>query len=184
MRFSTGVPFKTLTTQHQYWFPLINIGKKMIWDPIKKEIVHQFHVCYMTHRHMKKHRTHKEQVIKKRICIQISHSKVYQKRVIKRKVSVLSLIMFYENRKILMYKVIRKVIYTIIDDYICLYYLDLLQKKWSKYNNNFKIISSMICLVCEYLRFWWILCHVMGLLKIQYQHLSWHVAMTYFHIIF
>ena len=46
--------------------------------------------------------------------------------------------MFYYNRKILTYKFIGEVIYTIIDEYICPDYLGLLQEKLSKDNNNSK----------------------------------------------
>ena len=35
-------------------------GRKMIQDPVKKERVNQFHVGYMTHPSLKKHRTHRE----------------------------------------------------------------------------------------------------------------------------
>ena len=62
--FSTSVPFKTLMTQHRDQFPLRHMKKK-IWDPFKKETVHQFHFVYMTHNSLKKHRTHRDQVIKK-----------------------------------------------------------------------------------------------------------------------
>ena len=56
----------------------------------------------------------------------------------KNNVSVLSLIMFNDNKKILMYKVIGEGIYTIIDDYICLDYLGFIQEKASKHDNKFE----------------------------------------------
>ena len=37
-----------------------------------------------------------------------------------------------------MYKIIRAIIYTIIDEYICLDYLGLLQEKLSKHDKNFR----------------------------------------------
>ena len=37
-----------------------------------------------------------------------------------------------------MYKLIVVAIYTIIDDYICLYYLGLFQGKWSKHDSKFE----------------------------------------------
>ena len=46
--------------------------------------------------------------------------------------------MIYENRDTLMYKVIGSVIYTIIDEYICLDYLGLLQEKLSKHDDKSK----------------------------------------------
>ena len=48
MIFSTWDPFKTLITQHPDRFPLRHV-EKMIWNSVKKETVHQFHVGYMTH---------------------------------------------------------------------------------------------------------------------------------------
>ena len=48
------------------------------------------------------------------------------------------LMMFDDNRKIMMYKVIWAVIYNIIDNYICLDYLGLLQYNLSKHDNNFE----------------------------------------------
>ena len=52
-----------------------------------------------------------------------------KKYLSKNNVSVLSLIMFYENKKIPMYKVIEAVIYTIIDDSICLNSMGFIQEK-------------------------------------------------------
>ena len=45
--------------------------------------------------------------------------------------------MFYDNSKIIMYKVIGSVIYTIIDNYICIDYLGLFQYNLSKHGNTF-----------------------------------------------
>ena len=53
-------------------------------------------------------------------------------------VSVISLIMFYESRNKLRYKVVGSVVYTIIDEYIYLDYLASIQDKLSKHDNNFK----------------------------------------------
>ena len=49
--------------------------------------------------------------------------------------------MFYDNMKIFMYTVIETVINNIIDEYICLDYLGLLQGNLSKNDNNFKNIK-------------------------------------------
>ena len=46
--------------------------------------------------------------------------------------------MFYDNRKTIVYKVIGSVIYTIIENYIYIYFLYLLQDKLSKHNNKFE----------------------------------------------
>ena len=53
-------------------------------------------------------------------------------------VLVISFTMFYENMNVLMYNVIGAVIYNIIDEYIRLDYLSLLQDNLSKHNNDFK----------------------------------------------
>ena len=53
-------------------------------------------------------------------------------------VSVISLIMFYDNSKIMMYKLIGAVIYTIIDNYICFEYLGFLEDNLSKHDNKFE----------------------------------------------
>ena len=52
-------------------------------------------------------------------------------------VSVISFLMFYDNMKTMVYKVIGAVIYTIIDNYICLDYLGILQDQLSKHENKF-----------------------------------------------
>ena len=113
--FSTCVPFKTLMTQHRYWFPLRNMANIFIWNPVKKETIHQYYVSSMTHPIQKKYRTHIEQVIK----IVESEFKPFKLKcikndLIKSNVSVILLLMFYDNRKTIMYKVIRAVIYNII----------------------------------------------------------------------
>ena len=61
--------------------------------------------------------------------------------------------MFYDNRELMMNIVIGAVIYTIIDDYICLDYLGLLQAKLSKHDNKFEDTKSNIFLGWEYLMF-------------------------------
>ena len=46
--------------------------------------------------------------------------------------------MFDDNRNKLMYKEIEAVMYTVIDEYICLDYLGLIKEKLSKHDNTFK----------------------------------------------
>ena len=89
----------------------------------------KFHVGYMTHPSTQKDRTHRYQVIKyfelsfKRVTI-----KSIKNELTKRNVSVLSLIMSYDNRKPMMYEVIEELMYHIIDNYICLDYLGFIQE--------------------------------------------------------
>ena len=154
-------------------------GKQIIWNPVNKEKVHQLHLGHVTHPFLKKHRTNRDQVI---IIFQSSFKlvtlKCIKNELSKNNVLVISLMIFYENRTKVMYKVIGSVIYTIIHECICLDYLGLFQKPFPNRTIFSKILSSTICLGWEYLRFWWISCHIMYLLNLQYQQLSWHDAMT------
>ena len=103
----------------------------MIWDPVKKEKVHQFHVRYMPHHLMKKHGTHRDNVIKMfQLTIKLVALKHTKNELSKKNVSVLSFIMFYKNRNTFMYKVIGALIYAIIYEYTCLDYLGLLQERY------------------------------------------------------
>ena len=52
--------------------------------------------------------------------------------------SVISLMILYDNRKTIMFRVIRDVVYTIVYNYIFLGYLVTIQDNFSKYNNNFE----------------------------------------------
>ena len=88
----------------------------MILDPVKKETVHKYHDGYMTHPMF-------ESAIKPFTINSINTE------LTKSNVSVISLVMFYDNMKIIMYKVNRDLIYTIIDNYICLDYMGMLQYK-------------------------------------------------------
>ena len=72
--FSTSVPFKKLTTEHQHQLPLIHIQKQMLWNPFNKVTVHQFHVGFISY----------PGYIYFKTVIQTSHSKEYQKRVNKK----------------------------------------------------------------------------------------------------
>ena len=137
--FSTSVTFKTLITQRQHRLSLRHMSKKIIWDPVKKETVHQFHVVNMIHPMHKKHRTHRDQVIKifesvfKPVTL-----KSIKNELTKINTSVVSLIIVYDNIKIMMYKVIGEVICTIIYNYSCLDCLGLLQENLSKQYNKFE----------------------------------------------
>ena len=70
--------------------------------------------------------------------------------VMKNNVTFISLMMFYNNRKEIMFRVLGSIVYTIIDNLICLYYVCLFQDKLSKHNRNFEKIST-ICLGWGYL---------------------------------
>ena len=60
--------------------------------------------------------------------------------------------MFFDNREIMMYKVIGELIYTIIDNHVPLNYMGMLQYKLSKHDNQFEKPSSTSCQGWEYLR--------------------------------
>ena len=66
---------------------------------------------------------------------------------------VLSLVMLYHNRNTVVYKVIGCVIYSFIDNSICLDYLGILQYKLSAYDNKFEKRSSINCLAWVFLEF-------------------------------
>ena len=50
--------------------------------------------------------------------------------------------MFYNNIKTAVYKVIGSVIYSSIDNFICLDYLGIVHKHFSAYNNKFETTRS------------------------------------------
>ena len=56
----------------------------------------------------------------------------------KNNVTVLSLTMFYENSDTVIFRVLGSVVYTIIDNYICLDYMFLFQYKLFKHDRNFE----------------------------------------------
>ena len=102
------------------------------------ERAHKSYVGYMTHPILKKHGTYGWKVIKKvESAFKAVTVKIIKNELTTSNVSVLSLIMFHDNRKIFMDKVIGAVIYTIIGDYICLDYMCLLQENSSKHDNKF-----------------------------------------------
>ena len=63
---------------------------------------------------------------------------MYQNELSKNDVSIHSLTIFYYSINTLVYKDIGGVMHTIIDEYIFVYYLGLIQEKLSKHDNNFK----------------------------------------------
>ena len=58
--------------------------------------------------------------------------------LMKNNVTVISLMMFYENKNIVILRVLGYVIYTIIGNFIFIYYLCLFQDKLSKYDRNLR----------------------------------------------
>ena len=79
-----------------------------------------------------------------------SHEKTFKsiKYLLMKKYALfLSLIIFYDNMTSVVYKVIVSIIYSIIDDFLCLYYLDKLQQKLSdfekKFENYFNDLSGL-----------------------------------------
>ena len=62
----------------------------------------------------------------------------YQRTVDKKYVSDISLMIFYHNRKTVVCKVIRYVIYSFIDNFICIDYLCILHKQLSDYDKTFE----------------------------------------------
>ena len=93
--FLTRVPFKTLITKYVRSIDIDMFGKKNIWYLIKKEKVHQFHIGYMKHPLLKKHRTNVEQVIKMfQSAFRLVTLKCIKNELSKNNVSILLLIFF------------------------------------------------------------------------------------------
>ena len=65
---------------------------------------------------LNKHRTHRDPAIFFESAFKPVSVKSIKNELTENNVSVLSLVMFYKNRKIMIYKVIGVVIYTIIDN--------------------------------------------------------------------
>ena len=78
---------------------------------------------------------------------------MYQQLVNEKKITVLSLSIFHEHRKTVLFRVLVFVIHTIINNYIFIDYMILIQDKLSKYNNKFEGKSPMIYIGWEYLKF-------------------------------
>ena len=73
-------------------------GNIYIYDPVNKERVNQFHVGYMAHTSLKKHRIHGDQVIyKHKLAFKLITVKCIKNELSKNNVFVLSFIMFYEK---------------------------------------------------------------------------------------
>ena len=110
-----------------------------------------------------KHRTHREQVINIfHYIFQEKHWK-YQIFVNEKYVLVISLIMFYDNRMAVVYKLIGSVTYSLADNFLCINYLGIVQKKLSDltYNKSLKREVQWFFLGWVFLKFLWVSCHVM-----------------------
>ena len=82
----------------------------------------------MTHPLLKKHSTHREQFIKMfQSEFNLVTLKWIKNELSKDNLSVISFMMLYYNGITLVYKIIGSVTYTIVDEYICLDSLVLLQ---------------------------------------------------------
>ena len=89
----------------------------------------KFYVCYMKEKTLKEHITLQDQTIQ----IMSSEFSINTIKCIKRplikNVTVILMIMFYEHRDTIMFRVSGYVIFTILDNFTCLYHLCLLQDK-------------------------------------------------------
>ena len=97
---------------------------------------------------IEKNWTHRDQIIKMfSSAFKIKTMKAI-KEVLSKTVSVISLMMFYRNRKIVVYKVIVSVIYSVIDNSICIDYLCILQNSYllttpSLGKTKFNVLSEL-----------------------------------------
>ena len=97
--------------------------------------IFQFQVRYMKYPMLQKYGIHREQVIKVFKSAFQGKIEIYQIFVAEKYVLIISLVMFYYNRKIVLYKLIGYIIYSFIDNFLCLDYLDTAKQKFSAYEN-------------------------------------------------
>ena len=106
--------------------PLLHMSKSYIWLEETKERITYFSIGYMINPNLNINKAFKEKVIK---CMKTTFGSITQphisKRLAKINTIVLTLLMFYETRKNpkKVFKVLSRVIYTIIRKYACIDYL-------------------------------------------------------------
>ena len=146
--------------------------------------VFQFKVVYTTHPILEVHMTHREQVIKMFSFAFKDKTMKAIKDMLQKYLLSLLLMMFYHNRTTAVYKVIWSVIYSFIDDFMCLDYLVVLQNKLSAYNNRFEKakFNDLYGLGITEILMNIILCN--GFKNWQYQQGLLHVPVLLFLIIF
>ena len=111
----------------------------------KMTSVFQFQVGYMTHPTTEK-KGHTDKRLSR--CFH-PHFKTKQWKLseiyCKKYVLFISLIILYHSNKSVVFKVMGYVIYSFVNNFICLDYLGILQQKLSPDDNKFEKLSSMIC---------------------------------------
>ena len=116
----------------------IEAHNEIIIHDEKKTSLFQFQVGYTTHPMLKNIR-HKEDSFIKMLnpnfkTKQWKLSEIYCKKY----VLFISLIILYHSNKSVVFKVMGYVIYSFVNNFICLDYLGILQQKLSAYNNKFE----------------------------------------------
>ena len=135
--YQTCIPFKTVIKENKDRLPLRHMDKRKIYD--KNTSIFRFQVGYMRYPILEKHRTHREQDINMfSSAFQEKNNEGYQIYIAEKYVLFISLIIFYHNRKTVLYKMIGYVVYLFIDNLIFLDYLGMIQHKLSDYDNKLK----------------------------------------------
>ena len=106
----------------------------------------------------------------------VPNRKVFKKN----NICVISILMFYENRKIMIYKVLGSVIYCIIDNYLCVGFMCLQKVRLSLEHKYLKRQHSMIFQELAFHHYEWTSWCVIGLRKIINQLLSCNIVANWF----
>ena len=106
--------------------PLLNTNKSFIWIEETKEHINEFEIGYMINPNLNVNKSFKEKVEK---CMNNTFSALTQpfikNTMSKKNTCVLALLMFHKTRGInpkKYFRVLSYVIYTIIDNYVCINY--------------------------------------------------------------
>ena len=100
-----------------------------------------------------------------------------------KKLTFISLIMFYDHTNKIMFNVLGYIICKNFDNFICLNYPCLVQNTLSKNKNPLAAQDLIICLGFKFLIFWWILWFVMVLRSKKSLHWYLHSVVHLLHFI-
>ena len=112
---------------HRHRLPLSNMAKSYIWLEEKNQRINEFSIGYMMNPNLSMNKAFKEQV---KLCMKNTFSTStmthISKILLKPNTRVLALVMLFDNGKKFakrMFRVLSCVIYIIIRNYVCIYYL-------------------------------------------------------------
>ena len=114
------------------------MAKKMLVYAVQNEKIVQFQVVYMYYPVLNQNEAFISEVEKHELGIQQTNNGSYQKKVLnKDNTFVISLLMFCEDRKNIIYKFLSLVVYCIMESYVCYDYLFCMQNKPHITNKEF-----------------------------------------------